>query len=266
MAKSKNIISVKQYLDEEFSGIDVSLGQEELFKRADPDALEIFRELIEEVYCLWGSSYAPVKDIMDAEYEAHDYIYKNPELARICLSVNRDREEKTLQYVMENLQQPKNLLDLGCGEGIKTIYYALTTGADITAIDLIPSGLNLVKEKAMKYRLSNISTVEVDIRDFDLGIGFDGVLANCVLHESGDNREGGFYGTPPNRVEDKVRNIAKHLNPGGTFIATLDECHGSNGMSYTIAKHAENQGLNEVCIETILESEHNSLMAIKAIK
>jgi SAM-dependent methyltransferase len=265
MAKPKNILSVKEYLDGEFKGIDVSLGQEELFRREDPNALEIFGDLLEKIYYLWGSSYASVEDIMAAEYNAHDYIYKNPELAKICLSVNRDREEKTLQYVMDNLSQTKSLLDLGCGGGIKTIYYALATGASITAVDLIPSGLNLVKKRAIRYGLDNISTVEADIRDFDLGIRFDGVLANCVLHESGDNREGGIYG-PPNRIGDKVRNIVTHLNPGGIFIATLDECHGSDGMSYNVASHAENQGLHDVCIDTILESEHNSLRVIKAIK
>jgi SAM-dependent methyltransferase len=258
-------MNVSQYLDKEFEGIDVSLEQEELFEKLNPGSFAIFENLVENICALWSSNYASVEDIMDAEFKAHDFIYKNPELSKICLAIHRDREEKTLDYVMNNISKPESILDLGCGEGIKSIYYAIATGANITAVDIIPSGLNLVKEKARQYGLNNISTMELDIRDFDLGHCFDGVFANCVLHESGDNRGGEIYG-PPNRIADKVKNIAKHLNPGGIFIATLNERYDSDGMSCRVARHAENQGLQDINMEIILEGEYSNLIAIKAKK
>lgn len=252
-------MEIDQYLDNEFEGIDISLGQEELFRKFDPNAFEIFEKLVENIYRLWDYNYASVEDIMDAEFKANDYIYRNPELSKICLAIHRDKEETTLEYVVDNLSQPKSLLDLGCGAGNKSIYYAIATGAEITAVDIVQSGLDLIKENAMKYGLNNISTIKADIRDFDLGRGFDGVFANCVLHESGDNGRG--IG-----LSNKIRNVTKHLNPGGMFIATLDQIHESGEMAYGVAEHAEKQGLHDVNVELILRNEYSNLMAIKATK
>lgn len=259
------VITIKEYLDREFEGIDVSLGQTELFRMIDPLASDKFEELVGVVMGLWSTTYASPDSIMAAEGATYDFLYKNPELVRISLAVNRDREERTLEFVMDNISKPKSLLDLGCGEGLKSVYYALATSAEVTGIDIIPSGLYLAKKRAEKYRVNTLLTVEADISDFDTEGNYDVVLANCVLHESGDNRDGGWNG-PSNRIRDKVERVATYLSPGGLFIATLDECHGSGGVAYSVTRHAEDLGLKNIGVETILKGDHTDLIAVKAFK
>lgn len=71
--------------------------------------------------------------------------------------------------LFSHLYERKNLtlLDIGCGQGPDSIYFA-KKGFNVTAIDISEIGLNHLNENASKINLQNkITTIELDIQKID---------------------------------------------------------------------------------------------------
>ena len=81
----------------------------------------------------------------------------------------------------------KSILEVGCGTGQLSIYFALETNNKIVSLDPTLTSLNLAKNFSKKNHISNISFLNVDIFDDVLSDEcFDFIWCNGVLHHTKD--------------------------------------------------------------------------------
>mgnify|MGYP001397130205 FL=1 len=81
----------------------------------------------------------------------------------------------------------KIVLEVGCGTGQLSIYFALESNNKIISLDPTLTSLNLAKDFAKKNNISNISFLNVDIFDDVLSDEcFDFIWCNGVLHHTKD--------------------------------------------------------------------------------
>ena len=81
----------------------------------------------------------------------------------------------------------KNVLEVGCGTGQLSNYFAIGTNNNIIGLDPTKASLNLAKEFAEKNDIQNIKFVNADIFDDVLKENFfDFIWTNGVLHHTKD--------------------------------------------------------------------------------
>lgn len=100
------------------------------------------------------------------------------------------------------LSNGNDLLDIACGTGLHLPY--LVADFHVTGVDLSPQQLAKARE-----RLPDVEFQQGDMRDFDLNKQFD--VVTCLFSSMG-------YVHPYPELEKAVKNLAKHLKPGGVLI------------------------------------------------
>ena len=81
----------------------------------------------------------------------------------------------------------KNVLEVGCGTGQLSNYFAIGTNNNIVGLDPTKASLNLAKEFSDKNKISNIKFVNADILDDVLNEEvFHFIWTNGVLHHTKD--------------------------------------------------------------------------------
>lgn len=76
--------------------------------------------------------------------------------------------------------KPIRLLDIGCGEGRDSVFFA-KNGYTVTAFDIADSGIEKMKRLADFHNV-NINAIKADINDFRLDTEFDIIFSCGVLH------------------------------------------------------------------------------------
>jgi len=104
----------------------------------------------------------------------------------------------------------KKLLDLGCGAGETSVYFALQ-GAEVTAVDISEEMLELVKKLAARHNvtLQTQHTVAEQMPFADEA--FDIVFGNGVLHHI--------------ELEPSLKEIHRVLKPGGRAVFIEPLCY-----------------------------------------
>lgn len=106
-------------------------------------------------------------------------------------------------------------LEVGCAYGVSTIP-ALEAGALITASDLAPGHLEILREKVPKHLLPNLKLVPGALPHMDFPVNtYGAILCSRVLHF--------LEGTD---VEASVRKMATWLAPGGRLYLVADTPYG----------------------------------------
>ncbi len=119
-----------------------------------------------------------------------------------------------------NPHQGETILDLGCGTGQLTNKIA-QSGAHVVGID---ASENMIAEAKQNYPALDFRAN--DARSFDLGIPFDAVFSNAVLH----------WIRPPEAV---VERIANALKPGGRMAVEFGGKYNIN-TAHTALENAIN--------------------------
>lgn len=102
-----------------------------------------------------------------------------------------------------DVQTGARVLDLGCGIGWTSLFLA-QAGYDVTGADLAPPLLEAARRHAQLWSL-DVDFVKADMDEFELGRRFDFALVFDALHHT-------------NRRAEAVRNIARHVEPGGWVL------------------------------------------------
>ena len=102
-------------------------------------------------------------------------------------------------------------LELMAGSGRVALHLA-RNGCDVVCVDSSPGMLSRLRSKPDAAAQNRLRILEADARDFDLGETFDLIyIALCsfeIFHAAADQLA-------------VLENIAKHLAPGGVFVAEL---------------------------------------------
>jgi len=110
---------------------------------------------------------------------------------------------------------PDDAAEIGCAYGIATIA-ALKGGARITACDMEPRHLEVLKSRAPEALHGNLTLHPGILPDIDLPEAhFGSLLCSRVLH---------FL--PGDEIEQSVRNMYRWLKPGGRLFLVADTPYG----------------------------------------
>ncbi len=85
---------------------------------------------------------------------------------------------RTLELIPP-IRQKMKLLDIGCGEGTNTVFFA-KNGFDVTAFDLSTVGINKTKENAEKYEV-DVNVFQADLNEVKLDESFDVIFSSGTL-------------------------------------------------------------------------------------
>ena len=106
-------------------------------------------------------------------------------------------------------------VEIGCAYGVATLA-ALRTGATITACDLDPRHLEVLKSRAPSDMLDRLTLMTGKLPDIDLPEGhFGSLLCSRVLHF--------LHGE---EIERSVANMFRWLRPGGRLFLVADTPYG----------------------------------------
>jgi 2-polyprenyl-3-methyl-5-hydroxy-6-metoxy-1,4-benzoquinol methylase len=151
------------------------------------------------------------KSVLQATDEAQAYwdqIYENSTYSR------------EIDYRMQNaldcartffgVTRGRRLLDLGCGAGATSIYWA-STGAEVTSIDRSASAIAALGQLCEKNKITNIHPVVGDAMTIDHLGQFDCVFGAMILH---------------------------HLEPFGEFAAAMRRTISPSGKAFFLENNA----------------------------
>nr|WP_276540379.1 class I SAM-dependent methyltransferase [Salipaludibacillus agaradhaerens] len=126
----------------------------------------------------------------------------NPEKANSLLSEKRYKlldPDHVLTYF--NVEQGNVMADLGAGNGFFTLPIAKKTDTTVYAVDIEPHMLELLKQRADKEDIRNITYIESGLYDIKLDDNLvDKAMISLVLHEVPDL----------SKALEEVKRILKH--------------------------------------------------------
>ncbi len=133
------------------------------------------------------------------------------------------RLDRTTLIMSRALRREKaeNVLELGCGSGVLSLLTA--EGAEnVIGIDINPRAVNVAQFNARLNGIGNIGFLEGNLYAPIKGKRFDYIFSNPPSAPGlvrAWNREGGVTGRE--MVEDMLKGLEGHLEPGGVFQATM---------------------------------------------
>ncbi len=138
----------------------------------------------------------------------------------------------------------QRVLEVGCGIGTDTVNFA-RAGAQVTAVDLSERSLDLARQRAAVYGLTNITFVHANVEELSevlRGERYDLVYSFGVIHHTPD-------------PEAALRELVALLRPGGTLkvmvyhrrswkVFAVVASHGRGAfwdLERIVARHSEAQ-------------------------
>ena len=105
--------------------------------------------------------------------------------------------------------QGKRVLDLGCGTGEYTLWYAANGAKEVVGVDLSDGSLAIANKKKEESGLQNVTFIKKDILELDFpDHSFDYSYSVGVLHHTG-NPDKGF------------QHLCRVTKPGGIVVVSL---------------------------------------------
>lgn len=125
------------------------------------------------------------------------------------------RDSFTNDFISHAARSSHPVLELGCAYGVASIP-ALEAGARVTASDMEPQHLEILKSKVPEHLLPNLELVVATLPQAEFPTGaFGAILCSRVLHFlTGED------------IDTSVRKMAKWLAPGGRLYLIADTPYG----------------------------------------
>jgi len=96
------------------------------------------------------------------------------------MSPKYDRSAQMIVSMMPN-QNGKDVLEIGCGTGVLSLFSVFQGAKNITAVDINPIAIENTKENFNKYNLTNTRVIRSDLFSEVQGI-FDTIIFNAPFH------------------------------------------------------------------------------------
>lgn len=129
----------------------------------------------------------------DQKYESKEY-YWGKEPSATCY--------KVIEIVRPTPDFRPKLLDIGCGEGRNSVYFA-KHGFEVVGLDLSEPGLKKTKRYAEKVGVS-VKTINANILDYELKDTYNVIFSTGTLHY-----------LPPKVRQAHFENFKTHTSPKG---------------------------------------------------
>lgn len=116
--------------------------------------------------------------------------------------------QRFLEEIGQYLPHEGRVLDMGCGFGLFSLYYASRyPGTKFFGIDLSEKRIETARRAADRLELDNVDYLPQDVRDFEEGESFDAIYLLDIVHH-----------IPPDAVEPLLVRLASTLPEGGRLI------------------------------------------------
>jgi len=134
--------------------------------------------------------------------------YDDPVVRAYCWARFTIIRQRFLDEIGQYLPSAGAVLDIGCGFGLFSLYYAATGPARLLrGVDLNPRRIALARRAAARLGLENVAYAETDARDFK---GDSEVAAAYMLDI--------VHHVPPASVPPLLRQLHRAVMPGGTLL------------------------------------------------
>jgi 2-polyprenyl-3-methyl-5-hydroxy-6-metoxy-1,4-benzoquinol methylase len=119
-----------------------------------------------------------------------------------------------LEEIGQYLPRQGHILDLGCGFGLFSLYFAAPeTGRHIVGIDLDARRINMARKSAEKLGLTNVSYEVSNVLEWDSRQRFDAIYLLDIVHHLPAERVPEFLSHTRARLKDNGLMIVKDVAP-----------------------------------------------------
>jgi cyclopropane fatty-acyl-phospholipid synthase-like methyltransferase len=134
--------------------------------------------------------------------------YDDPIVRAYCWARFAIMRQRFLDEIGQYLPATGTVLDIGCGFGLFSLYYAATApGRFMRGVDLNARRIALARRAAARLALENVAYDEIDARDFK---GDSEVTAAYMLDI--------VHHVPPDAVPPLLRQLHRAVVPGGMLL------------------------------------------------
>jgi 2-polyprenyl-3-methyl-5-hydroxy-6-metoxy-1,4-benzoquinol methylase len=115
--------------------------------------------------------------------------------------------QRFLDEIGQYLPTQGNVLDIGCGFGLFSLYFAHAAGRRLLGCDLNERRISAARRAAGKLGLTNVEFIEGDARSLSIDKVYDAVFMLDIVHH-----------IPTTAVVPLLEGIRSHLAPGGVLL------------------------------------------------
>lgn len=134
--------------------------------------------------------------------------YDDPVVRAYCWGRFWILRQRFLDEIGQYLPDTGEVLDIGCGFGLFSLYYAsVNPGLEIAGLDRNAARIAMARRAAQRLGLTNVRYDVGDARDFRGGEIFDGAYMLDIIHH-----------IPPETVRPLLEQLAKTLPPGARLV------------------------------------------------
>ena len=151
--------------------------------------------------------------------------YDDPVVRAYCWVRFGILRQRFLDEIGQYLPEEGPVLDIGCGFGLFSLYYAATGPRRfVRGLDVNPRRLALARRAAARLGIDNVAYAEGDARDFK----GDGEAAAVYMLDI-------IHHIPPASVAPLLRRLRRCLAPGGTLLVKDVDTHPAPKRWFTWA-------------------------------
>jgi 2-polyprenyl-3-methyl-5-hydroxy-6-metoxy-1,4-benzoquinol methylase len=134
--------------------------------------------------------------------------YDDPVVRAYCWGRFWILRQRFLDEIGQYLPSRGRVLDLGCGFGLFSLYYAtVAPGLQIEGLDLNPRRIAMARAAASRLGLDNVRYGVGDVMEFRGGRAFDAVYMLDIVHHIGEDA-----------VRPLLEQVAKCVPAGGRLV------------------------------------------------